>query len=251
MSDITGRHALVTGGGSGIGKAAAHALIGAGATVTITGRNAEKLAGAAEELGCSQQVADVTDRERLAAGFESAVEQNGEISILVNNAGVAEASPFARTTDEFWDHIVAVNLHGVYNCTRLVVDAMLEANYGRIINVGSTASLKGYAYISAYTAAKHGVLGMTRSLALEFATKGITVNAVCPGYTETDIVENAIEKITAATGRTRDEAMAELVKQNPQGRMVQPEEVAETIVWLCQQPSMNGQAIAIAGGEVM
>ncbi|MCP4301596.1 MAG: SDR family oxidoreductase, partial [Gammaproteobacteria bacterium] len=143
------------------------------------------------------------------------------------------------------------NLTGVYNCTRLAIGPMLEAGTGRIINVASTAALTGYAYVSAYCAAKHGVLGLTRALAREYAQKGITVNAVCPGYTDTDIVRQAVDNIVATTGRSKDEALAELVKTNPQGRLIQPEEVAETVLWLCSQDSMTGQAIAVAGGEIM
>jgi NAD(P)-dependent dehydrogenase (short-subunit alcohol dehydrogenase family) len=153
--------------------------------------------------------------------------------------------------DEQWDSMLAVNLTGVYNCTRAAIAGMLEAGSGRIVNIASTAALTGYAYVSAYCAAKHGVLGLTRALALEYAQKGITVNAVCPGYTDTGIVSQAIDNIVAATGRSKDEALAELVKVNPQGRLIQPEEVADTVLWLCHQESINGQAIAVAGGEVM
>ncbi len=153
--------------------------------------------------------------------------------------------------DELWDRMVAVNLTGVYNCTKVAITAMAEAGSGRVVNIASTAGLKGYAYVSAYCAAKHGVVGLTRALALEYAKKGVTVNAVCPGYTNTDIIEESIEKIVAATGRSRDEALAEMVKVNPQQRLIEPEEVAATVMWICQQESITGQAIAVAGGEVM
>ena len=173
------------------------------------------------------------------------------MTILVNNAGIAEAAAFSKMDNDFWDRMLAVNLTGVYNCTRAVTDAMLQAGTGRIVNIASTAALSGYAYASAYCAAKHGVLGLTRALALELAPKGITVNAVCPGYTNTEIIDRAIDNIVAATGRSRDEALAELIKVNPQKRLIEPGEVADTVLWVCRQPSINGQAIAIAGGEVM
>jgi NAD(P)-dependent dehydrogenase (short-subunit alcohol dehydrogenase family) len=249
LSYFENKHAVVTGGGSGIGEAIAKALIDVGVTVTIMGRNPDKLAKAAEALGAKQQIADVTDRGQVRTAFAAAIEDSGPVDILINNAGAAEAVPFTRMSDDFWDQIIAVNLTGVYNCTRAVAEAMADARSGRIINIASVAALDGFAYISAYSAAKHGVLGMTRALSKEFATMGITVNAVCPGYVRTEIVENAVEKIMKSTGRTHDEAMAELVKMNPQGRLIEAEEVAETVIWLCQQESVNGQAIAITGGQ--
>jgi NAD(P)-dependent dehydrogenase (short-subunit alcohol dehydrogenase family) len=153
--------------------------------------------------------------------------------------------------DALWDKMLSVNLTGVYNCARAAINGMLNKGSGQIVNVASTAALTGYAYVTAYCAAKHGVIGLTRALALEVADKGITVNAVCPGYTDTDIVQQTIDNIVKSTGRSREEALAELKKSNPQGRLIQPEEVADTVIWLCRQASMNGQAIAVAGGEVM
>ena len=251
MSWFADRHAVVTGGGSGIGAAIAKALSAAGVRVTLMGRDPDKLMAMAEELGAAYQAADVTDRDQLATAFAAAGKQHGTITILVNNAGAAEAAPFGKMDDELWDRLIAVNLTGVYNCTRAAINAMAEAGAGRVVNIASTAGLKGYAYVAAYCAAKHGVVGLTRALALEYAEKGVTVNAVCPGYTNTEIVAASLDKIVAATGRSRDAALAELVKVNPQRRLIEPEEVAATVMWLCQQESITGQAIAVAGGEVM
>ena len=250
MSWYDGKHALVTGGGSGIGAATARILIDKGAVVTILGRNKERLESTAESLGASSTVADVTNREAIGAAVAGAVSAQGPIDILINNAGVAEAVPFAKMPDEHWDRMLAVNLTGVYNCCKAVIGGMLDSGGGRIVNVASIAGLQGAAYIAGYCAAKHGVIGLTRALAKEFARKDITVNAVCPGYVDTGIVQDAISNIVAKTGRGREEALAELVKTNPQGRLIQPEEVADTIAWLCRQPSVNGQSITIDGGEV-
>ena len=177
----------------------------------------------------------------------------GPITVLVNNAGQAESAPFRKTGAELFERMLAVNLGGVFHCTQAVLPDMLAAGWGRVVNVASTAGLVGYAYVSAYCAAKHGVIGLTRSLALEFAAKNITFNAVCPGYTDTDIVARAAANIAAQTGRDEAQARAELAKGNPMKRLVTPDEVADSVLWLCGEgaASINGQSIAIAGGEVM
>jgi NAD(P)-dependent dehydrogenase (short-subunit alcohol dehydrogenase family) len=250
---LAGRHALVTGGGRGIGAAIARRLLELGAAVTITGRDQGRLDEAAGRLGCQGAAVDVTDPDAIRAGFAGAAQAQGPIAILVNNAGIAKAAPFARTDLALWDDILRTDLTGAFLCAQAALPDMLKSGWGRVVNVASTAGLKGMAYCAAYCAAKHGLIGMTRALAVELASKPVTVNAVCPGYTETDIVEQTIANITAKTGRTRDEALAELVAGNPQKRLIQPEEVAEAVAWLCLpgSASVTGQSIAVAGGEVM
>ena len=253
----TGPHAVVTGGGRGIGAAVATRLVAAGYRVTITGRDASLLAGFAASLGgegvCDPVAMDVSDRASVDQGMDMARATFGPIAVLVNNAGQAQSAPFLKTDTAMFERMIGVNLMGVFHCTQAVLPDMLAAQFGRVINVASTAALVGYAYVSAYTAAKHGVIGLTRSLALELATKGITVNAVCPGYTETDIVKDAVANIMTKTGRTELEARAELAKGNPMKRLVQPDEVADTVAWLAGlgAASITGQAIAVCGGEVM
>ncbi len=256
---LAGRHALVTGGNRGIGAAIAGRLASLGADLTLVARDQAALDGAAAKIASDHggqvatAAADVTDRPALEAAFEAARRAHGEIAILINNAGAAASAPFKRTDAELWNSMIEVNLGSVYHCTSLALPAMLEAGYGRIVNVASTAGLTGYAYVTAYCAAKHGVVGLTRALALEVARKGITVNAVCPGYTETDMTARTIANIVGKTGCSEDEARAQLTVHSPQGRLIQPAEVASTVAWLtlAEQASITGQAIAIAGGEIL
>ncbi|MYN09994.1 SDR family NAD(P)-dependent oxidoreductase [Pseudoduganella aquatica] len=265
---LQGKHAFVTGGGRGIGSAIAHALLLQGARVTLAGRTAAVLEQTARELasaltagpssetgGCAIDfvTVDVTSRESVNAALAEAARRHGPIAILVNNAGQAASAPFAKTGDDIWRQMMAVNLDGTYHCIQAALPGMLAAGWGRIVNIASTAGMTGYAYVSAYCAAKHGVIGLTRSLALELATKGITVNAVCPGYTETDIVKDAVANIVAKTGRSEEQARAELAAGNPQKQLVQPDQVANAVAWLCQPgaSAMTGQSLAVAGGEIM
>jgi NAD(P)-dependent dehydrogenase (short-subunit alcohol dehydrogenase family) len=250
---LAGRHAVVTGGGRGIGLAVARALIGHGAKVTLLSRDRARLEESAADLPgpAGIEVADVANPSQVAVAFKAIAERDGTIDILVNNAGQALSAPLAKTGFDLWQQMLAVNLTGAYLCTQQVLPAMLKSDYGRVVNVASTAGITGYAYCTAYCAAKHGVVGFTRALALEVAKTHVTVNAVCPGYTETDIVRNAVTNIRAKTGRSKEEAVASLVAANPQGRLVQPDEVANAVAWLCLpgSESVNGQSIGISGGE--
>jgi NAD(P)-dependent dehydrogenase (short-subunit alcohol dehydrogenase family) len=255
-NSLEGRHALVTGGGRGIGLAIAAALLEQGARVTLLGRNESTLAQATQALHaqrCAAVAADIASRAAVEQAFTRAAQRFGAIDILVNNAGQAASAPFRKTDDALWRSMMAVNLDGAFYCIQAALPGMLDAGWGRVVNVASTAALTGYRYVTAYCAAKHALLGLTRALALEMAGKGITVNAVCPGYTETDIVRDAAANIAQKTGRSLEQAMVELAAGNPQGRLVQPEEVADTVAWLCrpQSSAITGQAIAVAGGEVM
>ncbi|ULX54495.1 3-hydroxyacyl-CoA dehydrogenase [Cupriavidus taiwanensis] len=260
-STLAGRHALVTGGGRGIGAAIARRLLADGASVTLLGREAGTLQATVQALrgqaragaSVSFVTADIADAGSVAHAFAAATEQAGPVAMLVNNAGQAHSAPFLKTDAALWQRMLDVNLTGTFLCTQAALPAMLDAGWGRIVNVASTAGLIGYGYVSAYCAAKHGVIGLTRALALETATRGVTVNAVCPGYTETDIVRDAVANIVGKTGRSEDQARAELAARNPQRRLVQPDEVADAVAWLCQPSAaaITGQAIPVAGGEVM
>lgn len=260
---MQGRHALITGAGTGIGAAIARALAQTGCRITLCGRTHDKLQAQAEALRAQMpDVAvliapmDVGDEPAVQAAVQQAQARFGPINILINNAGQAHSQPFAKTDAAMWQQMLNVNLTGTYHCIQAILPGMLEAaktgTPGRIVNIASTAGLKGYAYVSAYVAAKHGVVGLTKALALELARKGVTVNAICPGYTETDIVREAVHNIVAKTGKSETEARQALAASNPQQRLVQPDEVAQSVLWLCGPGSdaINGQAIAIDGGEL-
>lgn len=251
----TPRHALVTGGGSGIGAAIVRNLLARGMHVTVLGRRPDVLRtlAATDPTHLHAVTADVSDVAQVAAAYDSAQVRFGRVDILINNAGQAGSAPFHKMDMAQWQQMLSVNLTGTMVCMQAVLPAMLAAGWGRIVNVASTAGLVGYPYVAAYCAAKHGVIGLTRALALETATKGITVNAVCPGYTETDIVHQSIARVVAKTGRSAEQARAEFVKSNPQGRLVQPEEVADAVAWLCGESAaaVTGQSLSVSGGEVM
>jgi 3-hydroxybutyrate dehydrogenase len=253
---LEGKHAVVTGGGSGIGAATAAMLLGAGARVTLMGRDVAKLEAQRKALGANENVAcvsvDVAGEEAVQAAFARAAEGFGAVDILVNNAGQATAAPFVQTDLALWKRMLDVNLTGAFLCTRAVLPAMLARKSGRIVNVASTAGQVGYPYVAAYCASKHGVIGMTRALALEVATQGVTVNAVCPGYTETELLQASLDQITRKTSRSEAEARSILVRHNPQQRFVQPEEVANAVLWLCAPGSsaITGQSISVSGGEI-
>lgn len=253
-SPLQGQHAIVTGGSRGIGAAVAQALSTAGAHVTVVGRDLTALREAVAHLPAPghAEAADVADAAAVATAFAGARARFGPVRILVNNAGQVTTMPVAKMPLEAWEQHLRVNLTGTFLCSQDVLADMTAAGAGRIVNVASTAALRGYAFAAAYAAAKHGVLGFTRSLALEVARLGITVNAVCPGYVDTDIVRDGIAKVMAATGRSEDEARAHFTGQNPQRRLIAPEEVAATVLWLCGPGAqgVNGAAIPISGGEI-
>ncbi|KQY75468.1 SDR family NAD(P)-dependent oxidoreductase [Brevundimonas sp. Root1423] len=251
---LSGHHAVVTGAGSGIGRATAERLAEAGCQVTLIGRHVARLNETADRIGALAFAApaDVTDPDALAAAIEVGRDRFGPVDILINNAGAATSAPFLKTDADAFRAMLALNLEAPAEAARLVLPGMLTRRWGRIVNVASTAGLKGYAYVSAYVAAKHGLVGLTRAMALEVASKGVTVNAVCPGFTETELVARSIESITAKTGRSEEEARAALAASNPQGRLITPDEVAMTIVWLCGEGAsgVNGAAVPVAGGEL-
>jgi NAD(P)-dependent dehydrogenase (short-subunit alcohol dehydrogenase family) len=254
---LAGRHAVVTGASRGIGAAIARELARLGADITLIARNRAALAETARALGTHAArvcdiAADVTDEAETARALADAAAAMGAPSILVNNAGGAESAPFAKTDPALWRRMIELNLTSAYLCTRAAAPAMIGSGWGRIVNVASTAGLKGYGYVSAYVAAKHGLVGLTRALAVEFARTGVTVNAVCPGYTDTPMLDAAIKTISAKTKRSADEARAGLAATNPMGRLITPEEVAAAVGYLClpAAASVTGETLAIDGGEV-
>ena len=256
---MAGRIALVTGASRGIGAACAEQVAALGATTYLIARDFDEVTEAADRVGtatdtaCAGIACDVLDREAIAGAVAAVEREHGAIHVLVNNVGGSGSAPFHKLAADTWDRTIAINLTSVFNVTRAVIGNMREAGFGRIVNVASSASLKGYAYVAPYVAAKHAVLGLTRSLALELARHDVTVNAVCPGFVDTGMTQESIQRIATATGRTPDEARAELEALNPQGRLVEPDEVAAAVAWLCHptQRGVNGIALGITGGETM
>ncbi|MEX2284009.1 MAG: SDR family NAD(P)-dependent oxidoreductase [Gemmatimonadota bacterium] len=254
---LAGKHAIVTGGGRGIGAAIARELAGMGARVTLIGRDEVRLNETAEDIAkavgsaVSAYSCDVTQAESVNDVFERAMHNAGDAYILVNNAGQAEGASFVETTPALWDRLIAVNLTGTYLCTQQVVPAMVANGAGRIINIASTAGLKGYARVTAYCAAKHGVVGFTRALAAEVARTGVTVNAVCPSYVDTEMTDRTVAAIAQRTQASTEEARKRLERTIPIGRLIRPEEVAAAVAWLCTPAaaSVTAQAIAVDGGE--
>ena len=252
---LEGRHALVTGAGRGIGAAIAARLVAEGARVTVLARTQAEVDAVAARLGSAAQAlnADVVQAEDMRRAFEQAAASFGPIDILVNNAGQARSGLMHKAPDELWHQMLSVNLTGTYHGIRAALPGMLERGFGRIVNIASTSGLRGYPYVAAYCAAKHGVIGLTRALALEVAQRHVTVNAVCPGFTETALIEDAIANIRKVTGRSAEAAREALTRTNPQGRLIEPAEVAHAVAWLCLpgSESVTGQSIAVAGGEVV
>lgn len=249
---ITGKHALVTGGGTGVGRAIALALAEAGVDVTIGGRRKEQLAAVAgENKRITAIVADVTDEAAMTALYAEAEKARGPFDIVVANAGMSDAGPAHRTSLATWQRTLDVNMTGSFLTVKPALAGMSSRKSGRIVFVASTAGLKGYAYVAPYVAAKHGVVGLMRALATELVRTGVTVNAVCPGFVETDMLEQSVQRIVRTTGRTVEQARASLAATNPQGRFIQPSEVAAAVLWLCSDAagSITGQALSLSGGE--
>lgn len=253
MASLQGRHALVTGGGRGIGRAIAAALTAAGATVTVAGRSEDGLKDTVSKGEASGYVvADVTDAARVGAGVKQAVAARGPVDLLIANAGGAESAAFSKTSPEQFQRMFDLNVMGVVHSAQAVLGDMVTRGQGRIVAVASTAGLKGYGYVSAYCTAKHAVVGLVRSLAAETASSGVTVNAVCPGYTDTDLVRESLDRIVAKTGRSREDALGAMLKDNPQKRLVKPQEVAAAVLYLCspEAASVTGTTLVVAGGEI-
>ena len=254
---LEGQHAIVTGASRGIGAAIAAALARAGATLTLMGRDRQALAAIGSQLreahggNATTVVCDVASEESVRAAFDEAAAAHGAPHVLVNNAGQAEGAPFADTTRAIWDRMLAVNLTGAYLCTQQVMPAMLERGDGRIVNIASTSGLRGYRNTTAYTASKHGLVGFTRALAAEVARTRITVNAVCPAYTDTAMAERAAQAVARDMKRDEEEARAMIARTIPRGRLIEPREVAGTVLWLCSPDAsgVHGQAITVAGGD--
>ncbi len=256
---LADRHAIVTGGGRGIGAAIVRRLADLGASISLMGRTPSPLYALADELteahpqSFAAVPVDVTDGARVEAAFAEARAALGPVALLVNNAGAVDSVPFGKMAADQWDRMLDVNLTSAYRCTRHALPDMVKAGWGRIVNIASTAGVTGYPYVTAYCAAKHGMIGLTRALALEVVKTGVTVNAVCPGYTDTDLVTGSVETLAEKTGRSADELRQGLERQSPLGRMLTPDEVASAVAWLChpEQAAITGQRLIISGGEVL
>jgi 3-hydroxybutyrate dehydrogenase len=252
MSDkaLEGRHALITGGGTGIGAAAAAALAGDGARLSLLGRRMEPIQATAIASGGSAFQCDVTDPDAIDSAFAKAREANGPIDLLIVNAGVAESAPFHKMTRDSWDRIVATNLTAAFDCARAAIGDLLESKDGRLVFIASVASLRGVPYAAHYAASKHGLLGLTRSLAAEYAKTNLTVNAVCPGYVDTPMTDQSVARVSEITGRSEGDARSVITKMNASGRLVDPEAIANVVRMLCLPLSrdINGAAMTIDGG---
>lgn len=241
-------HVIISGGGTGVGAATAHAFANVGAKVTILGRTGDTL----QAQGLSYQICDVTDAAEVKIAFEAAREEHGPISTVVANAGAADSVPFAKMTTESLSNMLDVNIVGVFNCWQAALPDMKVGGRGQMIVIASTAGLKGYPYVAGYCAAKHGVIGLTRALSLELAPLGITVNAICPGFTETPMLDRSIKNIVKLTGMSTEDAVKSLKRGNPQKRFIQVDEIAGTALWLCSESarSVNGHTLNLNGGEL-
>ena len=246
---LAGRRALITGGGRGIGAAIARALASAGASVVVCGRTRASIDAVARELGGTALELDLMDRPAT----DRTLADLGRVDVLVNNAGAAESAALERTTDALWDRIMELDATAPFRVTRALVPAMVKAGWGRVINIASNAGVSGYGYTAAYCAAKHAMVGMTRALAIDLARTGVTINALCPGWVETDMSATAVQRIADKTGRSLDEARASLANMSPQRRMIEPAEVAHTALMLCAHEArgIHGQTIVIDGGAVL
>ncbi|WP_150524598.1 SDR family NAD(P)-dependent oxidoreductase [Roseibium sediminis] len=245
---VADKHVVISGGGSGVGAEIAREFAQSGARVTILGRNETRL----KAQGLPYETCDVTDATQVEQALQRAREKRGPVHIAIANAGAAESVPFAKMTADDLNSMLSVNLVGVFTLWKAALADMKQNGWGRLIAVASTAGLKGYPYVSGYVAAKHGVVGLTRALALELGTSGITANAICPGFIETPMLERSVQNIVSKTGMSPEYAEAALKKNNPQNRFIQTDEVAGTALWLCSDAarSVNGHTLSLSGGEI-